>query len=294
MAKVLVTGLSGFTGHYLGAALREQGHSVYGISQSQHDPANQLLQASLDDASQLQQVLETVRPDRIVHLAAIAFVAHGDTDAMYQTNLMGTQHLLKAIAASGIHPEHVLIASSANIYGNATEEPITEKTALAPVNDYAVSKVAMEYMVRTWMDKLPITIVRPFNYTGVGQAGQFLLPKIVNHFREKKPVIELGNLDVVRDFSDVRDVVTAYTALLQQPAAGETYNVCSGQGTSLLEVIESMKQISGQDIEVRVNPAFVRADEVKRLIGSDARLEAAIGTRDKRALAETLGWMFKH
>lgn len=292
MTTVLVTGLSGFTGRFLRERLEQDGHRVVGLSNTKNQPENDIFQADLMNLSQLKSVVNQVNPDYVVHLAAIAFVAHGDTDEIYQTNLIGTQHLLQALSELPTKPKHIILASSANTYGNAHVEPITESTPFAPVNDYAVSKVAMEFMAQTWQEKLPISIVRPFNYTGVGQSPQFLLPKIIKHFKEKAEVIELGNLDVVRDFSDVRDVVDAYARLLTTEPNGTAYNICSGKGTSLLEVIEIMKAISGHTLEVRVNPAFVRTNEVKRLIGSNKKLESVIGERKLYSLQETLSWMY--
>lgn len=288
MAKVLVTGLSGFTGQFLKYQLEAMGHQVVDLSSASQTGER----INLNDQAAVTQAVLDICPDMVVHLAAVAFVAHENIDEMYHTNLLGTQHLLTALAKLDKLPSHVLIASSANIYGNAAVDVITEDTPPMPANDYAVSKLAMEYMVRTWFDRLPITIVRPFNYTGVGQAEQFLLPKIVKHFKQKAEVIELGNLDVIRDFSDVRDVVSAYDQLLTKPAVGGIYNVCSGQGTSLLDVIEMMKVISGHDIDVRVNPAFVRANEVKKLIGSHYKLTSAIGELNRHSLKETLEWMY--
>jgi nucleoside-diphosphate-sugar epimerase len=139
---------------------------------------------------------------------------------------------------------------------------------------------------------LPLTLVRPFNYTGVGQSAHFLLPKIVRHFQRREPIIELGNLDVSRDFNNVRNVAAIYEKLLSLPAAGETYNVCSGVEHSLHEVIEQMQEISGRTIEVRVNPAFVRAHEVKRLVGNPRKLTAAIGELPEFSLEDTLRWMY--
>ncbi len=194
-------------------------------------------------------------------------------------------------------PRAILLASSSNIYGNAAVEIIEETVLPAPTNDYAVSKLAMEYMARLWIDRLPIIFARPFNYTGIGQSSVFLLPKIVDHFRRRASVIELGNLDVVRDFSDVRTLVQVYRRLLQlapdEIPRGEAFNTCSGKGHSLLSVIQMMQEISGHSIEVRVNPEFVRDNEVKVLLGSRAKLEKIIGTVEDIPLVETLRWMYQ-
>ena len=185
----------------------------------------------LRDPAGLTRSIDTVQPDVVAHLAAIAFVGHGDVDAMYGTNLIGTRDLLEALSKAAKPVRAVLLAGSANVYGNATEGRLTETALAAPANDYAVSKLAMEYMARLYADNLPMTIVRTFNYTEGGRSLQFLLPKIVGHVRDRAPVIELGNLDVARDFSDVRTVVQYYRALLETPAAlGQTFNLCSGGG----------------------------------------------------------------
>lgn len=186
----------------------------------------------------------------------------------------------------------MLLASSANIYGNTDVGVIDENVVAAPANDYAVSKLAMEYMARLWQDKLPLIFVRPFNYTGVGQQENFLLPKIVGHFRRQASEIELGNLQVWRDFSDVRMVARSYRRLLAAAPLGQTFNVCSGQAYSLGEVLEMMGEIAGYQMSVRVNPAFVRANEVLRLVGDNRRLSAAIGPLEPVPLADTLRWMY--
>jgi nucleoside-diphosphate-sugar epimerase len=244
----------------------------------------------LDEAG-LKALVLKVQPQAVAHLAGIAFVAHGDVQAIYATNVVGTRNLLVALAALALPPASILLASSANVYGNSGAGELDEQTPPAPANDYAVSKLAMEYMAKTWMDKLPITLVRPFNYTGVWQSPDFLLPKIVNHFRDRAPVLELGNLDVERDISDVRMAVDAYTRLLEQPQPGQTFNVCSGQGYALRDILALASSLTGHQPEVRVNPAFVRANEVKRLVGRKAALEAAIGPVHPIALADTLRWM---
>jgi GDP-6-deoxy-D-talose 4-dehydrogenase len=127
----------------------------------------------------------------------------------------------------------------------------------------------------------------------VGQSLDFLLPKIVSHFQAKAPVIELGNIDVARDFSDVRTVAASYRRLLELAPAGETFNVCSGSAHTLSDALRMMAQIAGYAIEVRVNPAFVRANEVKRLLGSNEKLQRCIGPLPAIPLQETLRWMYE-
>ncbi|MDZ7598496.1 MAG: NAD-dependent epimerase/dehydratase family protein [Desulfobacterales bacterium] len=199
----LITGIKGFTGQYLEAELEAAGWEVWGIGAHEEPGGARYQTVDLADADRLRRIVGEVQPDAVVHLAAIAFVGHGDADAFYRVNLIGTRNLLAALAAAKKRPDCVLLASSANVYGNSTEGVLNESTSPNPANDYAVSKLAMEYMARLWRDRLPIVIARPFNYTGVGQTENFLLPKIVSHFRRRAEVIALGNLDVWRDFSDV-------------------------------------------------------------------------------------------
>lgn len=296
MSRVLITGASGFTARHLALAMRAAGYELHGLDRSATSlpEFHGLHRADLENADSLLSVLEQVQPRYVVHLAAISFVAHGDADEIYRVNVLGTRHLLEALSKASVKPAAILLASSANIYGNAQVECLAEDNPPAPANDYAVSKLAMEYMAALYRERLPLMIARPFNYTGVGQSASFLLPKIVDHFRRRAPVIELGNLDVARDFSDVRVVAEVYRRLLETPAAvGGTFNVCAGQAYSLQDVLSMAREISGHDIEVRVNPAFVRANEVKRLLGSRARLESVIGPVKAIALRDTLSWMLE-
>jgi nucleoside-diphosphate-sugar epimerase len=290
--RALITGLHGFTGLHLAQELRAAGYRVFGTALVAGEPEADVFNVDLCDRAAVAAMIEQVQPDVVAHLAGIAFVAHSDAELMYRVNIVATRNLLEALAACPHKPSSVLLASSAHIYGNAKVEVIDEQIEAAPMGDYAVSKLAMEYMARLWGDKLPITIVRPFNYTGVGQHENFLLPKIVSHFRRNAREIELGNLHIARDFSDVRVVCQSYRRLLAVAPAGEAFNICSGNAHSLLEVIGMMEQIAGYQIEVRVNPAFVRANDVLRLTGNRAKLDAAIGPVAPIALADTLRWMY--
>jgi nucleoside-diphosphate-sugar epimerase len=277
--RVLVTGAQGFTGRYLCEELERRGHQVLEFS------------GDITDCDAVLANLKDLKPDGIVHLAAIAFVASGDFEAFYKVNQLGAFHLLEA--ASAVVPgARIVIASSANIYGNQAEGVLAESAPPNPVNHYAISKWAMEMGARQWSDRLAITLVRPFNYTGVGQDEQYLIPKIVAHFRRRESSIELGNLDVRRDFGDVRSVVQAYCDLLHSDAAiGETYNVSSGEIHSLQDVITMASAISGHALEVRVNPRFVRANDVRILAGDASKLRAVLPEWRQIALEETMRWM---
>jgi len=288
--RALITGIQGFTGRYMADELRAHGYEVVGLG-SQPSDERDYYQVDLADGPGLRTLLAKIQPDVVVHLAALAFVGHGAADAFYQVNLIGTRNLLEAVAASGKPVDCVLVASSANVYGNASGGLLSETTTPAPANDYAVSKLAMEYMTNLWHERLPIVITRPFNYTGVGQAENFLLPKIVSHFRRKAQKIELGNLDVWRDFSDVRALVKAYRGLIEAKPLGQTINVSSGNAHSLREVIEMCRESTGHDIDIEVNPAFVRANEVKTLCGDNSRLRALVPGWSTPSLNETLSWM---
>jgi GDP-6-deoxy-D-talose 4-dehydrogenase len=289
--RALVTGLLGFTGRYVAAELKQAGYEVFGIGVHPAGKVPRYWKVDLKDFKRLRSVIAEVQPNVVVHLAAIAFLGHVNPSEFYQVNLMGTRNLLEALANDSGIKECVLLASSANVYGNTKGGVLTEDSPKEPANDYAVSKLAMEYMARLWMDKLPIVITRPFNYTGVGQSEDFLLPKIVSHFRRKTDVIELGNLDVWRDFSDVRAIAVAYRRLLELKPAGETVNICSGVPYSLGEVFDIARTITRHEIAVRVNPAYVRNNEVKSLCGDPARLRSLIGNWQTPPLEETLRWM---
>ena len=277
--RILVTGLSGFTGYYIQLELEAHGHTVVGLN------------SDLTDPDAVSREVAQVQPESVLHLASIAFVEHGNLNAFYDVNLIGTLNLLTALAKHAPDVQSILLASSANIYGNSTEELISEDTTPNPANDYAVSKLSMESMASLWFEKLPLFIVRPFNYTGVGQDDKFLIPKIVSHFKDKKKVIELGNLDVWREFGDVRSVANIYRKLIECCPAGKTINICTSQTYSLREVISLCGKITGHDIEIEVNPEFVRENEVRVLTGDNNLLKKTIGNWKKYELEDTLGWM---
>lgn len=292
--RVLITGIGGFTGRYLAEELQRAGYQVFGLIHPGASDGANYYPCDLEDKQGLKSVIESIQPDIVAHLAAISFPAHGDRDAIYRVNLLGSIHLLEALSLCARVPKRILMVSSGNIYGNSLLATLPETTPPAPENDYAVSKLAMEHAAWLWRKKLPLVIVRPFNYTGIGQSLQFLPAKIVDHFRRGEKVIELGNIDVARDFSDVRDVVHTYRLLIESSVAeGKVFNVCSGRSYRLLDLLNIMADIAGYAISVRVNPALVRQNEVARQCGANDLLRTTIGYAPQRPLEETLAWMYQ-
>ena len=279
MPNLLLTGAAGFTGQHFTEAAQLAGYEV------------QPLIADLTDAKAVASEIAASAPDYVVHLAAISAITHMDEEAFYRVNLFGTQNLLKALAALPNAPKRVLLASSSNVYGNALLSPIDESTCPGPVNHYSISKLAMERLTCMFADRLAMVIVRPFNYTGVGHDARFVIPKLIEHFNRRALTIELGNLEVEREFNDVRTVCESYLRLLQLGQPGQIYNVCSGRPVSLKMAIDALKHVTGHEIQIKVNPDFIRPNEVHRLCGSPAKLEACIGKLQHPSLEETLRWM---
>lgn len=267
--NILLTGANGFTGLRFTALAQQAGHVVTALQADVTQP-----QAVADAISSTLAALPLVQPWAVVHLAALSFVGHADELAFYRVNVLGTLNLLAALVRQSVRPACVLLASSANVYGNCTESPIVESQAPAPINHYAASKVAMEHLARTYADQLPLVLTRPFNYTGPGQAPHFLIPKLVAHFARRAPVVELGNLNVEREYNDVDFVCRSYLHLLEHGQPLGLYNICTGITYTLDDVISRLRRLAGHDVHVNVNPEFVRSNEIQRLCGDPSRLRA--------------------
>jgi len=237
------------------------------------------------------EVLQSA-PDAVIHCAGISFIASKDQEAFYRVHALGTSNLLNALAKLPQKPEKILLASSATVYGNAALTPTPEGYPLKPIDHYAMSKVAMEEMAKTFFDSLSIIIARPFNYTGPGQHDNFLIPKLIRHFVQRIPTIELGNLNVEREFNDVSTICQAYLALLEHGVPGETYNVGTGKVRSLATVVDTLVQLTNHPIKITVNPDFVRANEVRRMCGDATKLRTLLSRHNVAlpipALEETL------
>lgn len=282
MSTYFVTGLSGFAGGYLERELVAHGHTVVGAT------------CDLRDAAAIHMAVRAVVPDCVIHLAAISNVAHGATEDFYKVNVIGTDNLLSALASAPHPPAKVILAGSANIYGNAQgPAPIPESAKISPANHYGVSKAAMEMIAATYADAFPISVVRLFNFTGAGQSPAFLVPKLVQAFASKADELVLGNLDVRRDFSDVRDVVRYIRLLSSRSGVGGAVNVCSGRTFSIHAILDALSDISGHRPGIISSGALRRGNEISTLLGDRTLLEKLLGAdAHSRDFHATLEWMY--
>lgn len=302
MKKLLITGIEGFTGKWLYDVLKDK-YDIYGTclnnvglktSGKTESRIPIIYTCDITDYSQIRDIVDKVRPDYIIHLAALSFVNLKNALPFYNVNILGTQNLLNAMIETGQNPERVVLASSANIYGRNAEGIIDENVIPEPVNHYSISKLAMEFIAKNYMEKLNIIITRPFNYTGPGQEDHFLIPKIVKHYKEGKTDIELGNLDVIRDFSDVRFVCECYGKLLENGKCGEIYNICSSSEVHLKKIIDIMNNLAGYNMNVSVNPEFVRKNEIYRLIGDNRKILSLFDSNPVIEIEKTLEFMYSY
>ena len=291
MKKVLITGIDSFTGIHLSSYLENSGYDVYGTSLSKTDTKKYICDIRKKD--DIKKVLNQIKPEYLIHLSGISFAAHGNNEDFYKVNTIGTTNILDAFLELNLNPKKIILASSATVYGNQGLEVLDESLCPIPANHYGASKYSMECLAKGYFEKLPIIITRPFNYTGVGQSEQFLIPKIVKHFKEKKDVIELGNLHVEREFNDISFACEVYKRLLESQSESEVVNIASNRGIKLLDVISMMNDMVNYEINVEVNPAFVRKDEIKSLTGSNTKLFSLIGNIKQKDFAQTLKEMLE-
>jgi len=296
MTRILITGANGFAAPYVADELVKRGFEVHGLARESAMEEQEAFAgwhiADLGDTTQTQVAVAAAKPNAVIHLAAISFVAHGNPADIYMANIVGTRNLLASLATLKSLDGPTVIVSSANIYGNLTGGALHEELPPSPQSDYALSKVACEYLASMYSAQVRNFVVRPFNYTGVGQSADFIIPKIVQHVKSGADIIELGNLDVARDFSDVRFFATALIRLLDLPlVSAEKVNICSGRAYTLTEVLDLVAQISGRELKVVSNPLYKRLNEVERLWGDNRKLQKLIGPLEGPDLEATLRWM---
>jgi GDP-4-dehydro-6-deoxy-D-mannose reductase len=287
--KSAITGARGFVGGHLTTHLREQGDDVAALDLDGEQPVD------ITDALAVRARITSTAPDVVYHLAARTHVGESwDTaDAVRAVNVDGTAHVLAACREAGVR--RVLVVGSAEQYGRLDDPslPVNETAPLHPVSPYARSKAEAEALaLDAARDGLDVVCVRAFNHTGPGQSPRFLVPaiavRIARAEHERADAIAIGNLDPVRDYSDVRDVVRAYRLLVGHGEAGVVYNVCSGRGVSVADIARGLVARATRPLRLTVDPSLVRATDVPVLVGDATRLVAATGWQPEIPLDQTL------
>lgn len=287
--RVLVTGADGFVARHLIPFFQAQGAEVIGtvLQSGAGGPGVKTIPLDITDAERTHDVVRDVRPTHIVHLAAITSVHDSFTNPSQteDVNVLGTQHLLDAAGGCVPTPRTLLIGSGEE-YGPNEGTALSELpiSALHPVSPYGMSKKKVEEFIERSPALRTFTIrTRSFPQIGAGHAGHFFIPEMVRQIvqierGEQPPEIGVGNLDAVRDFTDVRDVVRAYWLLLGRGVPGEVYNVCSGTSWSMRTVLTKLLSLASVHVEIRPDPAKARPADIPVLIGNNQKL------------IETTGW----
>jgi GDP-4-dehydro-6-deoxy-D-mannose reductase len=304
--KSLITGCAGFAGSHLADYLLGKGEEVVALLGIDEDQANiqhiekhlQIVRADLRDFDCVRELVQSSKPQRIYHLAAFSSPAESfeNPEVTYQVNFMGTLNLLAAWLRVGMDCRFLLV-SSADVYGIVPREklPLREEMELHPVNPYAGSKAAGEILTLQFFRSygLPIVRVRPFNHTGPRQSSKFVCSKFARQVAEinlgvRPPTILAGNIHVVRDFSDVRDIVRGYCDLLESGAPGEVYQLCSGHPVSIESILQTVISFHSKPVQVSVDKSLVRNHEVAEVWGDYSKARLAVGWEPRHELTDTL------
>ena len=295
---VLITGGRGFVGSYLVAALEARWPDWRLITLN--GPSGGQAPFDVADTEAVDKCIEAVKPSIVVHLAAVSAVTASllDPEMAWRVNLWGTLNIVQALQRHA--PScHLLFVSSAEVYGRslAMSQPVSELALLEPVNPYAASKASADILVRqAAASGLSATIARPFNHTGAGQSEAFALPSFAAQIARieqglQPPVLSVGSLDDERDFLDVQDVVAAYVDMLDARASIEAktvFNVASGQAHRIGDLLDRLLSLATVKIEVQTDPARIRPQSVRSVVGDASRLRAALGWTPRHNLDDTL------
>ncbi len=303
--SVLITGINGFAGSHLAEYLLGAGADVCGTVLSKEATGSispyadrvRLYEADIRDENSLQEMIEKERPQEIYHLAGISFVKDAWDDPMnaYEVNFTGTFKLYDAVARSGISAR-VLFVSSSEVYGKVEKKrlPLTEEHPLRPVNPYAVSKAAAELLGYqfSYSGNIDVISARAFNHIGPGQGSMFVCSSFARQVAEieagmREPVIRVGNLDIYRDFTDVRDIVHAYQIIMKQGKPLDVYNVCSGEAVSIRSVLERLIAISKVKVDVVIDESRLRPVDIEILQGDNSKV-SALGWKKEITLHKSL------
>ena len=305
--RILITGITGFVGSHFAEYALTQGAEVWGSCRWRSKTENidhmredlHLVECDLRDLSSVQHLVEQAAPDYIAHLAAQSFVAsswHAPAETLY-TNSVSQVNLLESIHGGRENAARFLAIGSSEEYGLVYEDelPIKETNPLRPLSPYAVSKVTQDLMGYQYFQsyRMPIVRTRAFNHEGPRRGDVFVTSNFAKQVAEmergsREPVLRVGNLDAVRDFTDVRDMVRGYWLALEKGAPGEVYNLCSGKGYAIRQVVELLQAMTTRPFEVVPDPARMRPSDVPRLIGDAAKFRRATGWEPRIPFEQTM------
>ena len=301
--KAFITGIAGFAGSHLAERLLDEGAEVAGLVLPSEKAVNlagfedrlRLERGDVRDRAALTSLFREIRPDVIYHLAAIASVreARGLGDEAFSINFGGTGSVCGAALDCGVDPE-VFVISSGEIYGDQPG-PIPETAPLRPPNAYGVSKAAADLLALQQYLEFGLRAIRlrPFNHTGIRQAPSFVCSDFARQIAKIEvgagpPVLSVGNLDVVKDFLSVKDVAGAYSLAPGRLKPGEAYNIASGRGRTIRELLDHLLGLSKVEIEVRTASGRLRTGDVAKLVGDSSRFRAATGWTPAHPLEEAI------
>ena len=305
MKKVLITGAGGFVGTHLITALKAQGDAeifaaVYKATSDITSliPTDHIIAGDLTDFTFTQKLIDVTKSDVIYHLAALSVVHSSASQAISVMNGNTTlsYNLLESVRLAAPKARFIAI-SSGNVYGAVedTTRPVGESTPLRPLNPYAVSKVtqemlALEYYLAYGLD---VVILRPFNHTGVGQTADFVIPRLAEQFVTIErgsipPLVEVGNVDTIRDFTDVSDMVAAYLMAAEKGISGEIYNIGSGVGHTIAEILDTFQSLSKVKVEIKVSDNLVRTADVPILVADASKFKQLTHWEPKISLGATI------
>lgn len=302
--KIGITGIEGFVGSYLAEYALQQKASVYGtvypkaaLTNIKHLKKLKLTPLDIRDQAAVEKWLKTVKPDWLVHLAAQSNVFNSPqlAEQTLSVNLLGTLSLLEAARLTNFEGR-ILIVGSANKYGQSNKQgAINERTPLNPGNPYAVSKACQEYIGQYYQQAFAMKIirVRPFNHIGPRQAEGFVCSDFAKQIAlieagQQEPVIQVGNIKVARDFTDVRDIIRGYWLLMQHGQVGEVYNLCSGQAVKIESILKTMIQSSSKKINIQYDENKKRNNDIKSIKGSYSKIKKHTGWKPVIPLKQTL------
>ncbi len=289
LQKVLITGVTGFTGSNLAKYLSNLGLEVYGLCLSQVQSGDEeylnavveTFYTDIRDKDSVGKVIQEIKPDFLFHLAGL--VSSNDLDELLDINVLGTRNVLDATSPLNTR---VLIPGSAAEYGLVPEDrlPVSEVTPLRPINSYGISKAAQTLLAYQYYLKngCPVYISRTFNITGPGGSPNLVCSTIAKQIIDikrgaVKPIIHIGNIDTKRDFLDVRDVVRAYWSIVREGRPGEIYNVCSGRAYSISEIIQILLKISRVECSIEQDHTRVRTIDIPIQVGDNKKIREETG-----------------